>query len=68
MLESLIRKGDFCWHCHNGIFSYPMHIAIKFNVPLVIWGETQAEYTAYYSYKDTEEGNEEVMKQGLIDL
>ena len=60
MLESLIRKGDFCWHCHNGIFSYPMHIAIKFNVPLVIWGETQAEYTAYYSYKDTEEGNEEV--------
>ena len=23
-------------------------------------GETQAEYTAYYSYKDTEEGNEEV--------
>ena len=60
MLESLVRKGDFCWHCHNGIFSYPMHIAIKFNVPLVIWGETQAEYTAYYSYKDTEEGNEEV--------
>ena len=20
MLESLIRKGDFCWHCHTGIF------------------------------------------------
>ena len=60
MLESLIRKGDFCWHCHNGIFCYPMHIAIKFNVPLIIWGETQAEYTTYYSYKDTEEENEEV--------
>ncbi len=60
MLESLLRKGDFCWHCHNGIFSYPMHIAVKFNVPLIIWGETQAEYTAYYSYKDTEEENEEV--------
>src|SRR5262249_3537785 len=24
MLESLKRKGDFCWHCHTGIFSYPM--------------------------------------------
>jgi len=60
MLESLIRKGDFCWHCHSGIFSYPMHIAIKFNVPLIIWGETQAEYTAYYSYKDTEDETEEV--------
>ena len=20
MLESLIRKGDFCWHCHTGVF------------------------------------------------
>ena len=30
MLESLKRKGDFCWHCHTGIFSYPMQIAIKF--------------------------------------
>lgn len=39
MREALIRKGDFCWHCHTGIFSYPMHLAIKFNVPLVFWGE-----------------------------
>lgn len=61
MLESLIRKGDFCWHCHTGIFSYPMHIAIKFNVPLVIWGEPSSEYTAYYDYSDNEieEVNEE---------
>jgi N-acetyl sugar amidotransferase len=52
MLEALIRKGDFCWHCHTGIFSYPMHIAIKFNVPLIIWGEPSSEYTAYFDYKD----------------
>ena len=52
MKESLIRKGDFCWHCHTGIFSYPMQIAIKFNVPLVLWGEPSSEYTAYYDYKD----------------
>ncbi|NWF67083.1 MAG: N-acetyl sugar amidotransferase, partial [Campylobacterales bacterium] len=54
MLESLKRKGDFCWHCHTGIFAYPMHIAIKFNVPLVFWGEPSAEYTAYYDYEETE--------------
>ncbi|SFC24585.1 N-acetyl sugar amidotransferase [Pseudoalteromonas denitrificans] len=54
MLESLIRKGDFCWHCHTGIFSYPMHIAIKFNVPLIFWGEPSSEYTAYYDYRDDE--------------
>jgi N-acetyl sugar amidotransferase len=54
MLEALIRKGDFCWHCHTGIFSYPMHIAIKYNTPLVLWGEPQSEYTAYYDYRDDE--------------
>lgn len=54
MMESLVRKGDFCWHCHTGIFSYPMHVAIKYNVPLILWGEPGAEYTAYYDYKDTQ--------------
>jgi N-acetyl sugar amidotransferase len=57
MLEALVRKGDFCWHCHTGVFSYPMHIAVKFNVPLLFWGEPSAEYTSYYSY---EQGIEEV--------
>jgi len=54
MLESLRRKGDFCWHCHTGIFSYPMHIAVKFGVPLVMWGEPSAEYAQYYDYRDDE--------------
>lgn len=54
MREALVRKGDFCWHCHTGIFSYPMHLAIKFNVPLVFWGEPSSEYTAYYDYHDEE--------------
>ena len=52
MLESLVRKGDFCWHCHTGIFAYPMHIALKFNVPLIIWGEPSSEYTNYYNFYD----------------
>ena len=50
MLESLIRKGDFCWHCHTGIFAYPMQIAVKFKIPLLIWGESNAEYTGYYDF------------------
>ncbi len=54
MLEALIRKGDFCWHCHTGIFSYPMHVAIKYQVPLIMWGEPSSEYTAYYDYRDDE--------------
>src|SRR5688572_18130450 len=54
MLESLIRKGDFCWHCHTGIFAYPMHVALQQQVPLVFWGEPSSEYTAYYDYRNDE--------------
>jgi len=58
MLESLKRKGDFCWHCHTGIFAFPMQVAINFKVPLIIWGEPSAEYTSYYGYGDDEEVDE----------
>jgi N-acetyl sugar amidotransferase len=58
MRESMRRKGDFCWHCHTGIFAYPMHVAVKHEIPLIIWGEPSAEYTAYYDYNDEEEVDE----------
>ncbi len=58
MLETLKRKGDFCWHCHTGVFAYPMQIAVKFKVPLLIWGEPSSEYTAYYGYDENEEVDE----------
>lgn len=58
MLQSFIEKGDFCWHCHTGIFSYPMWVAIRYNIPLIFWGEPSAEYTSYYSYEQAEEVDE----------
>ena len=58
MLQSFLEKGDFCWHCHTGIFAYPMWVAIRHEVPLVIWGEPSAEYTAYYRYDQPEEVDE----------
>lgn len=54
MLESLRRKGDFCWHCHTGIYSYPIRMAIAFRVPLVFWGEPQSEITSYFDYASDE--------------
>ncbi len=58
MLEALIRRGDFCWHCHTGIFAYPMQVALKEKVPLIIWGEPSSDYTAYYGPGETEEVDE----------
>ena len=58
MLQSFLEKGDFCWHCHTGIFSYPMWTALEKKVPLIFWGEPSAEYTAYFSYDQPEEVDE----------
>jgi N-acetyl sugar amidotransferase len=58
MLESLKRKGDFDWHAHVGTFAYPMQIAVKFQIPLIFWGEPSSEYTAYYGYEKEEEVDE----------
>ncbi len=58
MLQSFLEKGDFCWHCHTGIFSYPMWVAIRYNIPLIFWGEPSSEYTAYYDYEQEEEVDE----------
>ncbi|MFH1877228.1 MAG: N-acetyl sugar amidotransferase [Candidatus Omnitrophota bacterium] len=65
MLESLIRKGDFCWHCHTGIFAYPMQVAVRWNIPLIIWGESTAEYTSYYSFDDPDERDEEAFNKWI---
>jgi N-acetyl sugar amidotransferase len=69
MLEALVRKGDFCWHCHTGIFAYPMHVALRWQVPLVFWGEPSSEYTAYYDYRDDQiEEVDEVRFNRFINL
>jgi N-acetyl sugar amidotransferase len=54
MLESLIRRGDFCWHCHVGISAYPVKVSIEKKIPLIILGEPSAEYGSFYNYEDIE--------------
>ena len=47
MREALLRKGDSCWHCHTGVYSFPMHMAIMFRTPLIFWGESLKEYQSW---------------------
>ena len=58
MLASLKETGDFCWHCHTGVFAHTMQIAVKFQIPLVIWGEASSEYRAYHNPRELEELDE----------
>jgi N-acetyl sugar amidotransferase len=44
VLKSLNRScfmimGDMNWHCHAGIKIFPMQVAVRFRIPLVVWGE-----------------------------
>lgn len=41
--RSLTAIGDTCWHCHSGIGAFPLQIAVKFKIPLLIWGESVSE-------------------------
>ena len=66
MLEAFTRKTDFCWHCHTGIYSYPLRIATKFNVPLIFWGEPLAEFSAYYDYLNDEIEYEDEKKFNMV--
>ena len=59
MMESLLRRGDFCWHCHVGVSAYPIKVAIEKKIPLILYGEPSAEYSSFYDYDDMEELNVE---------
>lgn len=50
--------GDIAWPEHVGIFTIPVHFAIKFKIPLIVWGEnSQNEYG----------GPEEAQKKNILD-
>lgn len=49
--RSLVGIGDACWHCHAGVGAFPLQIAVKFNIPLLVWGESIAESSGRASYK-----------------
>jgi N-acetyl sugar amidotransferase len=45
VIEGFKSVGDEMWPNHLGIFTIPIHFALKFNIKLIIWGEnSQQEY------------------------
>jgi len=50
MLETV---GDLTWHYHAGIRTVPFQVAVKYNIPLIVWGEHGfAELTGIVSLED----------------
>ncbi len=53
--ESLGAIGDACWHCHMGVDAFPMQMAVRFNIPLLVYGESIAEHSGKATYLDNPE-------------
>lgn len=48
--KSLCGIGDSCWHCHAGVGAFPLHAAVKFKIPMLVWGESIADSSGKASY------------------
>jgi N-acetyl sugar amidotransferase len=44
--------GDMNWQNHCGIVSAPIQIAVKFNIPIIIWGETPWDISGMHDLDD----------------
>lgn len=61
--KSIEKMGDPCWHCHAGIGSYPFQVAVRYDIPLLVWGEPPAFY-GLGSYENEEiQGPESFIKR-----
>ena len=46
-------QGDMNWHNHCGIFTSPIQVAVRYKVPLMMWGEQGfMDVAGMYSYSD----------------
>ncbi len=54
---SLDKMGDMNWHAHVGIKVVPMQVAVKYNIPLVIWGNVTWNISGMFSPNDFVEYN-----------
>ncbi len=49
----LAKVGDITWHYHAGIMTFPYQTAVRYRIPLIIWGEHGfAELTGMFTLDD----------------
>jgi N-acetyl sugar amidotransferase len=49
----MTMMGDMNWHAHMGIRTYPIQTAVRYNIPLMFWGEHgRSDVGGMFSYHD----------------
>ena len=62
--ESLQKKGSMYWHCLAGQTVFPVQIAVKFRIPLIVWGAHQGiDQVGMFSHLDEVEMTRKYRKE-----
>jgi len=62
--ETLRLKGSMYWHCLAGQTVFPVHMAVKLKIPLIIWGAHQGlDQVGMFSHRDMVEMTRKYRKE-----
>ena len=62
--ETLKLRGSIYWHCIAGQTAFPVQIAVKFKIPLIIWGAHQGvDQVGMFSHLDEVEMTRKYRKE-----
>lgn len=65
--HTLRRHGSMYWQCLAGYTTFPVQIAVKFRIPLIIWGvQGWSEQTGMFSHLDEAEMTERLRKEHAL--
>jgi N-acetyl sugar amidotransferase len=63
-LESLKKMGSMYWHCLAGSTVFPVQVAVRFKIPLIIWGVHQGiDQVGMFSHLDEVEMTRKYRKE-----
>ena len=66
-LAGFKKTGDMNWHFHCGAWTVPMQVAVKFNIPILIYGEHGfMDLAGQYNFEDRPEFTTRERKENLL--
>lgn len=61
---TLRKRGSIYWHCIAGQTVYPVQMAVKFKIPLIVWGAQQGvDQVGMFSHRDEVEMTRKYRKE-----
>lgn len=68
MSRYMLKKvGDITWHYHAGITTFPIQTAVRYKIPLIIWGEHgYADMLGMYGYEDMVEFSRKLRQEHFM--